>query len=79
MEGNWQEARMVEQTMRLVDLSINHLEQMAIIDETLTIEDLIRFVQRQVWTKKPIYHNWNYIKAVAHIAWNSTTKGKRAK
>jgi len=69
---------MKEQTNRLVDRVINHLEQMAVIEETLTIEDLIRFVQRQVWTKKPIYHNWNYIKAVAHIAWNSTTsKGKR--
>ena len=70
---------MKEATNRLVDLSINHLEQMAVIDEALTLEDLIRFVQRQIWTKKPIYHNVHYIKAVAHIAWNSTTKGKKVK
>ena len=68
---------MKEQTMRLIDLAINHLEQMGVINESITKDSLKRFVTAQIWTKPEVYHNVHYINAIAHIAWNSTTTGKR--
>jgi len=76
VEGNWQEARLVEQTNRLIDLTIVHLEQMEAAGSTIKFETLVGFVQRLIWTKNQIYHNNHYIRAIAHIAWNSTDKGK---
>ena len=70
---------MKEQTFRLIDMAITHLEQMEAAGSTIKFEILVGFVQRQIWTKKPIYHNNNYIRAIAHIAWNSTDLGKETK
>tara|TARA_A100001515_G_scaffold77612_1_gene61617 strand:+ start:274 stop:483 length:210 start_codon:yes stop_codon:yes gene_type:complete len=67
---------MREQTDRLIDLTIVHLEQMHDANSRIPLETLVAFVQRLVWTKKPIYQNTHYIKAIAHIAWHSTDKGK---
>ena len=67
---------MKKQTNRLIDLTIVHLEQMEAAGSKIKFDILVGFVQRLIWTKQPIYHNWHYIQAIAHIAWNSIDKGK---
>lgn len=68
--------RMKEKTIQLIDMTILHLEQMEAAGSTIKFEILVGFVQRLIWTKKPIYHNNHYVRAIAHIAWNSTDKGR---
>ena len=61
---------MKEQTIRLIDLTINHLEQMEIAGSRISFETLKGFVQCQVWTKKPEYQNTRYVDSIAWIAWH---------
>tara|TARA_R100000306_G_C4290372_1_gene99749 strand:+ start:201 stop:491 length:291 start_codon:yes stop_codon:yes gene_type:complete len=67
---------MKTQAIKVIDNAILHLEQMDIIAEAITFDTLVNFVKRQIWTKKPVYHNVHFIHAIALIAWNSTNKGK---
>ena len=67
---------MKEQTIKLIDRAINHLEQMAEAEATITFDSLVGFVQAQVWTKKPAYHNYRYIQSIAWIAWHTTNQDK---
>jgi len=65
---------MKEQTIRLIDLTINHLEQMEIAGSRISFESLKGFVQRQVWTKKPEYQNTRYVDSIAWIAWHTNNQ-----
>lgn len=67
---------MKEQTIRLINTTINHLEQMAEAQTAISLPSLVGFVQAQIWTKQPIYHNSHYVHSIAWIAWNSTDAGK---
>ena len=68
---------MKETSIRLIDSAINHLDQMEEAGHKINFESLVLFVRHQIWTKKPIYHNIYFIRAIALISWNSTKKGKK--